>query len=525
MITQEERKYLIKSMAYLLNKYDYKFTDDALCKIVDKWATQKADLIEAFKKHPNYVTGKFMIAFTRDYERLGDEEGAKAFSRWLEANALTRLDITPQNILDRRGSCTYLPNDLWECLTNLQWFAERCVSDNTVNCFKYAIPEVRVHVGEKTSRVINKICRYLGYHKIDGYNKAFAKYADSLSPIKIKRHTVLSINPLDYLTMSFGNSWASCHTIDTKNKRNMPNSYQGAYSSGTISYMLDKPSMVFYTVDNSYDGTDYWDQPKINRQMFHWGEEKLVQGRLYPQDNDRSMKQYEEYRNIVQSIMSVIFNFPNLWTFKTGTYEASLYINSYGTHYRDYTAFSNCSLSRIKGSTNERSMDVGETPICVRCGKTHTDPSHIDHCVVIRCSHCGRIIDESEVIEIDGKIYGSCCARRCGICNEYHVESMTYIYNEMINVCDNCLRQHFTRCRKCGKYVRKEKVYEKDGKKVCKRCKNTVEIKFDASDLYESIRYSPRYVSWEEVTRDNSVYDRVLRSFTINNDGITIDYD
>ena len=158
-------------------------------------------------------------------------------------------------------------------------------------------------------------------------------------------HTILSVNPLDYLTMSFGNSWASCHTIDKQNKREMPNSYQGMYSSGTISYMLDSPSMVFYTVDASYDGNDFWHEPKINRQMYHWGEDKLIQGRLYPQDNDGCSTGYTAFRAIVQKIMSEIFDFPNFWTVSKGTSEAGRYIDSEGTHYRDYNNFSNCTSS------------------------------------------------------------------------------------------------------------------------------------------------------------------------------------
>ena len=171
------------------------------------------------------------------------------------------------------------------------------------------------------------------------------------------------MNPLDYLTMSFGNSWASCHTIDKTNKRRMPNSYEGMYSSGTVSYMLDKPSMVFYTVDAAYEGKDFWHEPKINRQMFHWAEDKLVQGRLYPQDNDGNGGAYTPYREIVQKIMSEIFEFPNLWTVSKGTDAASKYVVSEGTHYRDYESYSNCTLSRPKGSENEeyfRSEDLTE---------------------------------------------------------------------------------------------------------------------------------------------------------------------
>ena len=69
MLTQSERNYLVDSMADLLADYDYEYTYDALYDIVDEWASQKEVLIEAFKKHPNYIEGKFMIAFDADFER------------------------------------------------------------------------------------------------------------------------------------------------------------------------------------------------------------------------------------------------------------------------------------------------------------------------------------------------------------------------------------------------------------------------------------------------------------------------
>jgi hypothetical protein len=137
---------------------------------------------------------------------------------------------------------------------------------------------------------------------------------------------------------------------------------------------------VFYTVDASYDGDEYWNEPKINRQMFHYGEEKLIQARLYPQDNDGDDAAYVPYRNIVQGIISTIFDFPNLWMLKKGTKEVRAYVNSEGTNYRDYYHFENCSISRIKGSENEKDITIGAKPICVSCGNRHWKEDNISCC-------------------------------------------------------------------------------------------------------------------------------------------------
>lgn len=475
MLTTNEREYLLSSMENLLMDYDYDYEINSLTAIIDEWARQKAGLIEAFKKHPNYIEGKFMIAFDADYERSIDRIASRNFSSWLQLHVMYQYkDRLPEEIQARKYESQYLPQDIFDFFDYLHNYAERCISESTAAYLNNCVPEIHAHVGQKTSRVVNKLCCYLGYDKADGYNREFAKYADSLSPLTIKRHTVLSINPLDYLTMSFGNSWASCHTIDKENKRNMPNNYSGCYSSGTISYMLDPSSMVLYTVDASYDGNEYWNQPKINRQMFHWGEEKLIQGRLYPQDNDGDDSVYTPYRNIVQSIVSTMFGFPNLWTLNKGTDHARRYICSYGTHYRDYEYYRNCSLSRVKGSENNEYITVGAIPICIECGNRHTEADNINCCHNrhYTCADCGARVDEEDIIWIDDVAYCRYCVRYCDSCMEYHHREETYV-NGVGYVCDACM-EYYVYCDCCDEYVHQDDAWwvESEGIYVCCHCRD-----------------------------------------------------
>lgn len=478
VITASEREYLLNSMQNLLDEYDYEYTLSALNKILDTWATEKQTLIEAFKKHPNYLEGKFMIAFTKDYERNINIQPSIDFSQWVRGVAAKdcAADV-PTEIIEQRTKEGYkdLPDSLWHFFAELSEIAVRTITSETADKINEILPDVHAHNGEKTSRVVNRICTYLGYNKHPEYNREFAKYADSLSPLIIKRHTVLSLNPLDYLTMSFGNSWASCHTIDKENRRRMPNSYEGQYSSGTISYMLDPSSMVFYTVDASYNGNEYWNQPKINRQMFHWGQEKLVQGRLYPQDNDGCDSVYVPYRNIVQEIISTIFEFPNLWTLKKGTTPASEYIYSYGTHYCDYNHYSNCSLSRPKGNENENYFDVGASPICIECGERHDNTENINCChgYGVRCADCGcTIYDEDGEYWVNGDVYCRDCVSYCDYCEEYHRGENYYIEGRDIDVCEYCYNEYFVYCECCACDVHRDDAtwVESENSYVCDDC-------------------------------------------------------
>ena len=199
MLTTSEREYLLDYMEDLLTEYDYKYTREALETILDEWESQKGSLIEAFKKHPNYVEGKFMIAFDADYERGIDRNASRNFSSWLRNYAFPARDgKLPKEIQDQTNEWEYLPYDLNSFFRYLENYAERCISESTAEFLNKHCPNVHAHAGQKTSRVVNKLCCYLGYDMVDGYNREFAKYADSLRPLTIKRHTVLSVNPLDY---------------------------------------------------------------------------------------------------------------------------------------------------------------------------------------------------------------------------------------------------------------------------------------------------------------------------------------
>ena len=481
IITEEERETLLDQMKNLLDEYGYEYTDRALNKIIDTWANNKKDLITAFKKHPNYLEGKFMIVFSHDFERVTDCNALERFKSWvIDADVVEYVkenNFMPENM--KKETSLYrqkYPTKIFDFLIKIPVYTFQYIDSELADELNKICPEVHAHDGQKTSRVINKLLTYIGVSKHPDYNREFAKYADALNPLTITRHTVLSVNPLDYLTMSFGNSWASCHTIDKRNKRGMPNSYEGMYSSGTISYMLDSPSMVFYTVDASYNGNDFWNEPKINRQMFHWGEEKLVQGRLYPQDNDGDNSVYTPYREIVQKVMSELFSLPNYWTVSKGTDAAGKFINSDGTHYRDYDNYSNCTLSRPKGSENDRYITVGHDPICIECGHEHDTEDCISCCSKpseYYCEECGEPIDDDDVIWINDRPYCCDCVTWCDECESYFVGEGTAVikYGYTITVCDDCF-DRYAYCNCCGEYHPSEMTYwiDADCESVCDDC-------------------------------------------------------
>lgn len=441
ILSDKQRAKLIKEMEDLLKTYDYHPTQDGLNVIIDKWAKQKKNLIELFEKHPNY-NGKFQIVFDMDMERKVDDKIIRKvieyfyYSNFARDKILKKLENISvftyeesygyykkyrnicdifrtykevktvngisyneaisnmqkwREILEEYESCgvkyngTFYTRESYKIYENFKsaMGAFKTYRDNKINDWikdeiNYWFPEMKVVVGQKTSRVMNKLCKMLGLNEDPNYNREFAKYSDAINPLMIKRHTILSIHPIDYYTMSFGNSWSSCHTIDKENIRCSENNYHGAYSGGTESYMLDKTSFIFYTVDASYNGNKYELENKINRNMFHYGYNKLIQGRVYPQANDEDSKIYQNFREIVQKIISECLKEENSWLVSKGTSACGNVTISKGVHYRDYMSYSDCNVSYHKKEKDLRKIIIGHNPICPHCGKTHRNEEYIE---------------------------------------------------------------------------------------------------------------------------------------------------
>lgn len=330
------------------------------------------------------------------------------------------------------------------------------------------INKARFSQGQKTSKAVTKFFSLMGdwfvqykdirveewrdqsgnYHSREkdyGWNHYFSNYADSINPIKVKRYTFISINPLDYLTMSFGNGWASCHTIDHENLRpnNGNHTYHGCYQSGTLSYMLDRASIVMYTTKEDIDVCRPWEADKINRCMFHLGEEKFVQGRTYPDgrdnpNNEEAVTIASTFRNIFQRVISECWDVSNLWVIKRNNYE---FTESCGTHYRDYLEYRDPCTCILKGSENVKPVHIGHNPICPVCGREHTEEESLhcgqDHVCLndgehVSCAQCGSYIHiDNAIQDVDtGNYYcDSYCANNdsvyyCPNAEEWHSENV-----------------------------------------------------------------------------------------------------
>lgn len=401
---------LVYDMQGLLTKYNHRNTEYGICAILDEYFTNKGSLIDMFSSSSNYI-GDMRIVIDVELERTSNRdevrgfcydfptlvEASKAILEYTDEHGKTvddyiRTGITRlhakklfdtalqeklkanskamENFMDdgsTRKSCKKLDIFNYLIRDRMGRNYQSTLTQEMVDSIKQYEINASFVEGMKTSRAFNRLCSYYGVDKLPEYNKLYARYADMVSGLKRKLKFYISVNPLDYLTMSFGVNWASCHTIDKTNARQMPNSYSGAYCGGTLSYMLDSTSIITYVHDKL---TTDVEEGKIYRNMFHYGSDILVQGRIYPQGNDGATDLYTEFRKIVQDEFSKLLGLSDD-TWVRRKQGCGYNTASYGVHYRDYTNFSECNVSypKERSSSFENIIDIGHNRICPHCGE------------------------------------------------------------------------------------------------------------------------------------------------------------
>lgn len=304
---------------------------------------------------------------------------------------------------------------------------------------------IKARQGQKITKAVRK---YQEWANIPIDNKSYAEFCDAINEIQYTRPTVLSLAPIDLWTQSIGYKWHSCHDI-----RN------GCYRAGSTSYVLDSSTVILYTVEKKLKSGRYEKMGKINRQLFHFGENMILQGRLYPQACDSSdfNDDYATYRAIVQLIYAKAFDIPNLWTVSKGGDSTRLYHYYTGNGYDDlhYNYNGQLSVSKYKFATGEiPKIHVGEYAKCLCCGEEMssdiTEDMFCHKCggtYDYSCEYCGDGFNEydDDVVFINTR-YSSAhyccpeCARNDGY--EYAVNTERWISQDDA-YCDNYTDEYF----------------------------------------------------------------------------------
>jgi len=464
-IMQKVKETAVGRYKELLDEYGYEnYNSEYLKETIEEWYKQKENMREIFRKSQYWNEEEQMLVLVnKTILRSFNKAGVEEFHDWMNnqfddhnTNSDTRCLFSKLYSIMK-----YSFENGYGNLINLdavkEWFNLYERDDYKETVQNEIAPLVE---GQKWSRYINTFCKKIGFNTITdihtevytdgsgnahkrekdmGYNYYFALLGDSINPLEINGKTfIVSLNFIDYLTMSFGNNWASCHTIDKDNNRGCHGSYNGEWSSGTLSYALDNITAIAYIVDEENAKVEtrnyhhkygkhvpYCLRDKEHREVVAWQNDKIYFARVYPDGRDGGEEGIAaQFREIIQQIFAECLNTSNFWVTKKGTSNIYNYIdgNRNGfTAYDDWRHYEDCSISflrRIDGILNEDPIIIATRPICPCCGSRHIHQENIycEECCNDydeHCSRCGRGIDTDcdDYEYIDGNYY--CCCDCC----------------------------------------------------------------------------------------------------------------
>jgi hypothetical protein len=317
-----------------------------------------------------------------------------------------------------------------------------------------------------------------------------------LQRIKFKGELVISIDPIDYITMSLSDSWDSCHSID-----------DGCHKAGTLSYMTDKVTVISYIRGKERE----YHNCRVNNKNWRMCvyidtvNKSAIFTRQYPFDNELLNQATKEM--ITELFATTVKHSQEITKFMHDN-------NSNNLHYNDITHGYEGSM--IYTDNFFFKGDIGNYPYCPVCGddtiqesesitcdncngsKYHCcecgesldedniywvgDDCYCEDCFnkyYDTCCHCGDYIEKSESITCvdNDETYCKHCADRhliyCEDCEEYYLERNMTLVNDCDKwVCDNCCSENYTCCEKCGDHF--EYTVSYDGYEYCEKCYNNI---------------------------------------------------
>lgn len=502
----------VKDMMNWLDNHDVNYEEEGVQEIYDAWLEAKSEIIEKFRKHPNWDENAMAIVLREEsYDRGFNQKAIIKFYNWTNSEInkiLKNFDCTDtvkdiKRNLDRIDNMIGAYYSVWNNIfTNIKINplingapmihvlkdkreelndeSNKYIEINEYNVEKHLgekykkvqdalsvffnatdflatqeqadrvneILDIKAVKGQKISKIIRKICCTVGIDKITdvrdmgsytkdmGFNREYAMLTDEINPFTFKKITVISVNPLDYWSMSHGRKWVSCHYVGDND--------DGCYSSGTESYMLDDVSIIYYIIDKDYEGNEYYSQPKERRCVFciQPDGDMILESRVYPDGRDGGDQTLAgQFRNVMQKIVSDCWDKNNYWSLKKGRQNCKDLTITNGTHYPDYTYYDDCNVSINKDMTEPRKIRIGHDPICPVCGQYHSTEENIvcNDCNDIHgCYNCGISVDRDDYIYCEDNDRYYCC-ESCAESDDVHYCEDDGMYHDE----DNCFFDNY----------------------------------------------------------------------------------
>ena len=435
----------------VMHKYRKSFSKKGVQKNLDEWRHNKENLRDLLRRHPDWSEREQAVEIK--YEEVRD----------IDPSCVREAVYEMKELADLVG-LTGEPRRHFEiALDAATGDYQRVPEEDRLNTIR-VYGGIDCAPGQKASRIVNRLCLKFGLERYteerqeknsDGivttrtvhpYNAVFARLSDALNPGAEVKKALLSIHPCDFLEMSnTDNSWHSCHNLK-----------DGDYQAGTLSYMCDGVSMVFYTV-NSDVTQDFHKAPHITREIYCYSGGTLLQSRLYPSDR---ADQRERYLELVQKVIAACLGVSGEWATQAVLEgDGKFWRTGEGARqYRDYdNGYAIVSLLQNEGLDGDAMLTIGRKAYCVCCGEELRDYDAVDcwrcHSQVI-CKGCGRELNKADTSYDKGARAYYC--RDCRpICTQCHRGIEGTVFHALwhgkmsMQMCQSCYEKLTAVCHGC----------------------------------------------------------------------------
>jgi hypothetical protein len=417
----------IKKAFYdVMYKYQKYFSEPGVNANLMAWEKNKGRLTNLLRHHPNWNEQELAIIFDL------------SVSREIERDVVDECKFALSELVNEAGLSHEQRLNFDAALLAATAEYSQTPSENSIATIKTR-GGIKCSAGQKTSRIIGRLCNHYGIDRHRSYNQVFARLADAFNPLQVQKTGVLSVHPCDFLEMSNkDNTWTSCHGLD-----------HGSYQSGCLSYLADAVTMIFFTVDDNVKN-NINNHANPTRQVFCYTDNLLLQSRRYPDDNN---EQCEQYRGLVQKAIADCLGTPNLWTIKAKPNETEAYFTTVRSsrHYADYNYYRRVSL--LKGAQQHGHLHIGHPSICVCCGEPFQNGRLKCNCEnLVVCADCGQTVSASNARYSDGAYYCNACLHICAACHQTIHTDMYPAFNRagrMVEVCTDCYQAMIGACASC----------------------------------------------------------------------------
>ena len=351
------------------------------------------------------------------------------------------------------------------------------------------------HKGRKLIRIVREMLVEHGVwdDKPGAFQKMFAQLSEAVTPKLIKTTLFISINPCHFLTMSNpkydirGEMLTSCHSL---------NNLEYNYNNGCSGYARDSVTMICFTVSNP-DNSELLNNRKTSRQLFMYepGSSILLQSRMYTSDGGtRGGHRWSgAFMQAVMKVLNECEQNDEKWFTQYYCHDDDIPArftasDNFGG-YADWEYEEFCPMIAYRKSIDEEELYdhpveffVGNAGLCLGCGATLRSRVYCRECDGrVECDCCRRLVDEDSVYtayDYTGReiqVCQNCLGEHftyCEHCQTYHADSSMYLDAEDRNICQQCVTRYFTQCHDCGRlYLREESVRDEEhGVWRCRNC-------------------------------------------------------